>query len=1120
MTARVMLITGPARSGKTARVWAPYRDALARRVPGSTLWLSPTWRAAAAIRGRLVEGGGKGCVSPAVTTFDHFAEAVVKSSPEPVKPLSRLMKRQLVRLLLDEHLEAGRIRHFLPIARTGGLVDQICELISELKRLDVWPDRFAEACQARGMTDKDAELLAVYEAYQQVLNEHHLYDPEGRFWSARRRLREGRRRPFDRLRLVVADGFTDFTPPQHEILQILAGWVEEILITLPWEDEPRRRDLFSKPSRTLEELRRRHPGSVVEKTARPDTPDCPALAHLEANLFLSPRQLRPAQDTSGVAILAASSQLGEIELIGSQIKRLLTTGSAETGGRPVRPGDTAVVFRSLTEVDGLVREVFGKLGLPFALESGQALDRSGALAALVGLVRLDVEDWPYRGLLGLLSNNYFQPDWPEWDDGLAAAAAGRAVRDLQIPLGRARLLEHLKREAGRPSTRAEGEHAAADERRERARQALALLTRLDQVFEELPQQASLGQWAGAWHRLAQGTGLIRTIDEHESATDGDASAAPSGRTATALPDRVAWDALEDALRTSDRLSRLLGRTPPELDRSEALAALLDTLHSVVIHDGVEESGRVRILSAASVRALRIPYLFVAGLAERSFPPPDRQDRLYQEADYRKLIEQGLPLVARTERSREEMLLFYEVMTRASRHIWFSYPALDEAAQPLSPSPYLEEVAEACGPGQIARTEAPGLSPLPTHREPLTPTELRLMAVSQALAGDVSLLAGVVRREPSPGLAESVLAGLRMVEARQHRREFGPTEGMLAGAAAQREVADRFGPAWTFTATELEQYASCPYQYFLERVLGLDPLEELDLTVDYRARGRLVHRGLADFHQRINEHNQGPTSPAALSPEDYQRFLEETFQRLSRQMGRAPLEAALREVDLRLWARWADAYRQQHQDYDRQWQDCDVPLRPTWFEVSFGYSGRGTSPPSTDRAWEISAQDPVIRVAGRIDRIDTGTVAGRTVFNVVDYKTGASSRYSREMITSAAALQLPLYALATEALLLADQQAVPWRAGYWYLKENGFKPKQALVMHACRDEQLQPEPEWEELRRTVVENVAALVEGIRAAEFPVSSADDQCTRNCPFRTICRINQVRSLGKRWQRVPDET
>ena len=104
----------------------------------------------------------------------------------------------------------------------------------------------------------------------------------------------------------------------------------------------------------------------------------------------------------------------------------------------------------------------------------------------------------------------------------------------------------------------------------------------------------------------------------------------------------------------------------------------------------------------SVRAMRIPYLFVAGLSEKAFPPPEREDRLYSEAEYVRLIEQGLPLVARRERNREEMLLFYEVITRATRRLYLSYPALDESAQPLSPSPFLTEVEEACGRETIRR----------------------------------------------------------------------------------------------------------------------------------------------------------------------------------------------------------------------------------------------------------------------------------------------------------------------------------------------------------------------------------------------------------------------------------
>lgn len=1119
MTARVIAITGPARSGKTGRVLARYRQVLREQVPQSTLWLSPTWRSAAAIRDRLMAGEPNGYLSPAVMTFDQFAETVVRVSPRPVRPLGRVAKRQLVRLLLDEQFEAGRVRHFLPIARTGGLVGQICELVSELKRLDIWPDRFRRACQARGMTQRDVELAAIYEAYQQVLNEHHLYDAEGRFWSARTLLGEGRRRPYERLRLVVVDGFADFTPPQHEILQILAGWVEQVLITLPLEPQPRRRDLFSKPLGTLEELRRRHADLMVEETSRTANPHWPAMAHLEAHLFANPRQLRPACQTEGVEILAASNPLGEIEVIGARIKRLLTTGSEGTCGRPVRPGDVAVVFRRLGKVDGLVREVFGRLAIPVALESAQTLDRSMALSALAGLVRLDVEDWPFRGLLAVLSNNYFQPDWPEWQDGIAAAAAERAIRELQIPRGRTRLLEQLRLEADRQTPNNHAAQGRAEERIRRAKVVLPLLDRLERVFDELPERATLGGWASAWHELAERTGLLRSIEDPEPAVDHHPQALRRNGGGTTISDRVAWETLLDALRTSDRLSMLLRRTPPELDRAEALAALVDTLQSVRVSGGEDESGRVRVLSAPSVRALEIPYVFFAGLAERSFPPPDREDRLYSEAEYRGLIEEGLPLVARAERSREEMLLFYEVMTRASSQVCFSYPSLDEAGRPLSPSPYLEEVDQACGPGRIARTEVSDLSPVPAHEEPLSAAEFRVKAVANALEGDVSLLAGLLSREPEPGVGESVLAGLRMVDARRNRQQFGPAEGILAGLRVKDEVATRFGPSRTFAATELEQYASCPYQFFMERVLGIEPPEELGLEVDYRARGRLVHRGLADLHQRINEHCNGPASPAALSQEDYRRLLGETIQRLSERPGCTPLDAALHAVDLRLWIRWADDYLRQHRDYDQQWQDCTVPLRPTWFEVSFGRSGGRASSLSTDRPLKLRSPQGVVRIAGRIDRIDTGAVAGRTVFNVLDYKTGTSNRYSRDALASGTALQLPLYVMATQQLLLADEGAVPWQAGYWFVQQKGFNPRQALKMYGCRQERLEPEPEWEKLRQHVVTLVGKLVESIRWARFPVHSADEQCTRLCPYRTVCRINQVRSLGKTWQLVPDQ-
>jgi hypothetical protein len=47
----------------------------------------------------------------------------------------------------------------------------------------------------------------------------------------------------------------------------------------------------------------------------------------------------------------------------------------------------------------------------------------------------------------------------------------------------------------------------------------------------------------------------------------------------------------------------------------------------------------------------------------------------------------------------------------------------------------------------------------------------------------------------------------------------------------------------------------------------------------------------------------------------------------------------------------------------------------------------------------------------------------------------------------------------------------------------------------------------------VARVFQLVEGIKAGQFPVYSLDDDCTGRCAFRTVCRVNQVRSLEKQW-------
>lgn len=1121
------VLCGPAQSGKTERLLGQYRATLTQQTPGSALWLAPTWRAAAEVRLRLFEGEFCGCFSPGVMTFETFAETVLQSAGLPIRPITRLMKRELVRQIMGEQASRGRLKHFQSIAATSGLVDLVCEFISELKRLEIWPDEFQRACSTRGISDKDVELSEIYEAYQQALREHGLFDAEGRFWSARDVLQkaEGGRQKGEvsnasiihHLRLVVVDGFADFTRTQHEIIEVLAK-LAETTVTLPLESEPRRTDLFAKPLKTLAELGRRHPDLAVEEIARPERTDWPSMGHLERTLFVNPRgrdvspdgtsSVSPVSAVADIEILAAARQLGETELIAATVKRLLVDGHA-------RPGEIAVVFRTPQEIGGLVSEVFGRLGVPVVFESGQSLDRSPALRALATLLQLDLDDWPFDQLLAVLGSNYFQPNWPEWRGGRTAADVERTVRGLQIPYGRDRLITQL-RSAGTTS----GEPAST------------ITQRLAQAIDALPERATLPDWAKAWQQLASEIGLLRAIDASEGrAKDGSSDHHSSFLLHHSLSDRRAWNRLIEVLEAGDTLAAWLQRRPPELDRRAAFEALLDILHSECVGHAGDEAGYVRVLSASSVRSLRIPFLFLAGLSEKVFPPPDREDRLYSEAEYVRLIDAGLPFVARTERTREEMLLFYEAITRATKRLYLSYPALDDSAQPLLPSPFLREVEQAFGPVRIPRIERSDLSPIPPDDEPLSEAEFRVKALATALAGNVALLAGLFRRAEGGGrkaengvdesgtreIPASLAAGLELIHLRQDRDRFGPAEGVLPSTAAHYYLATLYAQQHTFSATELERYAACPFCFFLERVLKIEPVEDLALEFDVLNRGRIVHDVLATFHRRVNERLGRPASPLELDAADFDKMLAVAIDESLPPEPENPIQAALGEIDRRLVVEWLSKYRTQFEKYGALWQDLDRPMAPELFEVAFGRGGDAS--PLTDRPLEFSFDGQTVRISGRIDRIDTGEVAGEMVFNILDYKTGGTVTLTPDTIRAGTTLQLPVYSFAAMELLFADRDSIPWQAGYWYVRENGFRPRQALKMYRSDDGRIELEPEWEDIRSGLAETVIGLVRGIRSGRFPVCSTDERCTGHCPFNTVCRINQVRSLEKTCQPTATE-
>ena len=69
--------------------------------------------------------------------------------------------------------------------------------------------------------------------------------------------------------------------------------------------------------------------------------------------------------------------------------------------------------------------------------------------------------------------------------------------------------------------------------------------------------------------------------------------------------------------------------------------------------------------------------------------------------------------------------------------------------------------------------------------------------------------------------------------------------------------------------------------------------------------------------------------------------------------------------------------------------------------------------------------------------------------------------------------------------------------YWYVSEDGFKPRQALRMYELSGDRIVLNETWERIRSFVAGTVAGLVkDGHARGEFPVWSDDENSHRPLP------------------------
>lgn len=902
----------------------------------------------------------------------------------------------------------------------------------------------------------EAVLRRLYSTYRSLLEHDRLADEDGFAWWAARRLRDDPRSCFELLdrAVVLEPGDGPTVAAALEGLHAIAG---EMVVTL--SRDPSRPEAYAATDHLAGVLASWGFADVLHE---PDGSRPAGLTGIERRLFPAATETDgPLPGSEGLSALGAPRGEGVGLCVARRVRDLIASG--------VHPDELAVVVPSWGEAAETIVEILRSWKLPCRPESGRPLANEPGVSAWLKAAALPVGGWERSELVALLRNSRFRPEWSGVELNLAAA---RALAECRTFRGLDALRDALARRSRRDPAESLGR--AGDRRRleretERARAALATFNALAERLVPCNRQVA---WSAHLDGLERLSDELNLFDPGETARDELIEALTDWGVATGLETVTTW---EDFVATAARVA------------SETRTAL------------PSGSGReVRVMSAAGLAGTQFTHVILAGLDEGTFPAREAID-----------LEEEAGGAAPGARYAAAMHRFLTVIGAARQSLTFVYPTTDENGESLLAAGFLDDVRRIVDPhgwagGHEVRRR---LDPILPEELIGSPAERRVRAVALASRGDPGDRLGSLAGDPGERLALAGAAAALLVRAKRTGRgdTFSPFEGRLGIPEIGGRILAGFGPERVvLSASQLESLAFCPFQFFLRYGLNLVADDERgELEEERSVRGSLLHKALELLHTSMMDETEEPTTPAerasARLPEIIQRLVDE------QPAPRNPVESALREIQAARLVRDADRYVRQLKDY---LAGPGAGLSRSWCEVSFGDTASGSTP-----ALELGTGENAVAIRGIVDRIDLLPREGARLVRVIDYKSGHVPT-TREIDTGLA-LQVPLYLLAAERLELLPPGAQLTDGGYWGIGGKGYH--RAVTALSSSGGGVEPHPQWAKLRQTVEAYVLAMVNRVRAADFPVAPCRDDCTRSCDYRSVCRIAEVRRVGRQWRERP---
>jgi ATP-dependent helicase/nuclease subunit B len=989
-------LLGPAGSGKTFRCLAEIRAALRENPEGKPLiLLAPKQATFQLERQLLADNSLHGYTRLQIFSFERLAQFVLDQlGVAPPKFLSDEGRVMVLRALLLRH--ADELKLFRRSARRPGFAQELGRLLNELQQHQLTPAKLRTLAQRedlhRELRAKLHVLALLSEKYADWLHNHELQDGNHLLEAVTAVLRvtfnlQPSTFNFSALWL---DGFAEMTPQELDLLAAVIPFCERATLAFCLDETSANEkqnswlSIWNAVGKSFQQCHQRIknlPGCEIETEILPRGSDknrfvkSPALQHLEQH-WARPNQNpepRTQNPESCVQLVACPNAEAEAILAAREILKFVRIGN--------RFRDCAILVRNLENYHKPLAREFRRYGIPFFLDRRESVAHHPLAELTRSALRTVAFDWRQDDWFAALKAG-FSPVNEDTIDTLENAALefGWRGKKWREPLPD-EASEQLRTIVFPPFEKFSAQLTKINSKPNG--------TQLATVLRELWRDLRVEQQLQAWSDDSQADSTIQRFNNSRNIHS------------TVFEQMNSW---------LENLELAFPREPlPLRDWLPVLEAGFANLTVGVVPPALDQ---VLIGAIDRARNPDLKLALVLGVNETIFPATPTAQTILTDADRDEL---SVPLGPDLrERLARERYYGYIACTRSSEKLVVTYSRHDAEGKALNPSPFIAHLQQIFPgletrefSGEIKLTEAehaneiaPVLMLAPSERRP----PARHVGVQALACPD-----GTLKRELQPDICTGLetIAPFRgenwnallalpalaeLIKSLGALREPDPLENLSLALTEKL-----YGPALRSSVSRLEEFAACPFRFFVRSGLRADERKVFEL--DARERGSFQHDVLKIFHEQLMAENKNWRD---VTPTE----ARERIGKIAAAQTEHFRDGLFRDSAETIFA--ARALAESLQDFVAvivAWLRGQNEFNPAAAELEFD-----NKPDVSVPAWEIDLGGGLkLSLRGRIDRVDLwrDKKSGDALALVLDYKS-SSKKLDKVLVEHGVQLQLLAY----------------------------------------------------------------------------------------------------------------